>query len=66
MSQFLEGRFPSFGDIYQVVRDDELYSAYMVVEMHEGEIVLGNGLSVHWTDLNDTTRWKYIRNIAEN
>ncbi|MBT2600906.1 MULTISPECIES: hypothetical protein [unclassified Oceanobacillus] len=62
MTTFLHGRFPKFGDIYQVVREDELFSAYMVVEIHEGEIVLGSGKKVFWNDLNDERNWKYAGN----
>lgn len=57
----IKTKFPKIGDVYRVVREDGLFSAYMVVEIHEGEVILGNGKRVFWADLNDTAKWKLIK-----
>jgi hypothetical protein len=57
--------FPRIGDVYQEIREDELFSVYMVVAIHEGTVVLGGNQHVFWNDFNDYHKWKLLYNIVE-
>lgn len=57
----MEKRMPCIGDIYQEVREDGLYVAFMVVGIIEGTVLAGTGSEYVWSELVNAANWTLIK-----